>query len=33
MKESGIINLASNDTDFNRVKWLKLYQPSPTDQN
>lgn len=27
MQEYGIINLASNDNDFDRVEWLKLYRP------
>ncbi len=28
MEEAGIFILASNDSDFNRVEWLKLYLPA-----
>jgi len=28
MKENNMINLASNDSDFERVEWIKLYKPS-----
>ncbi len=27
MKANNILNLASNDSDFERVEWLKLYKP------
>lgn len=28
MHNLGISNLASNDSDFERINWLKLYKPS-----
>lgn len=27
MKENNLVNLASNDSDFERVNWIKLYKP------
>jgi len=28
MKENNLINLASNDSDFERVEWIRVYKPS-----
>ncbi len=28
MKELGLLNLATNDSDFDHIKWLQIYKPS-----
>lgn len=28
LKDLGLVNLATNDNDFDRIKWLSVFKPS-----